>query len=107
MLERLAEKNAEKVRIVKVNVAKHSKWAQKERVRGVPTFKFYSGGMMVEQFAGAYPEKMMQKKIDRHETSFVTTSSPATKDGKGGSAQKKSTIKPMPKNWLPPGVTSE
>lgn len=108
MLERLAEKNGEKVRIVKVNVAKHQKWAMKEKVKGVPTFKLYSGGMLMTSFAGAYPEKTMQSKIDKYATVLVSSSStPTGKDAKKGAAKKAHPIRPMPKNWLPAGVTSE
>lgn len=109
MLERLAKKNANKVRIVKVNVGKHQKWAMKEKVRGVPTFKLYSGGMLMTQFAGAYPEKVMQGKIDQYGASLVSASS-TSKDGKEGAEgeiRKGPVIQPMPKNWLPSGVTSE
>ena len=106
MLERLAKKNVDKVRIVKVNVGKHQKWAMKEKVRGVPTFKLYSGGMLMNQFSGAYPEKIMQSKIDQYGSSLVSASS-TNKEGKEGEAKKEPAIQPMPKNWLPPGVTSE
>ncbi|NWK56302.1 thioredoxin family protein [Verrucomicrobiaceae bacterium N1E253] len=110
MLERLADKNVEKVRIVKVDANKHRTWAAKENVRGVPAFRLYSGGMLVDQFAGAYPEKIMQQKIDKYAgslTASAASTSSKDKEGKEGDAPKEPTVQPMPKDWLPPGVTAE
>ncbi|GEM_PF-555877 len=110
MLERLAEKNSEKVRIIKVDVTKEGKWAQEENVRGIPAFRLYSGGMMVDQFAGGYPEKQMQAKIDKYATvlkASARSSQKLDKDGKPIGSPPEPTVRPMPKNWLPPGVTSE
>lgn len=104
MLERLAKDNADKVRIVKVDVSKHQEWAVEEKVRGIPTFQIYRNGSRVDQFAGAYPEKYMQKKIDRF--AMVTVSSSDSK-GEGEQPAAEPAIKPMPKDWLPPGVTRE
>lgn len=107
MLERLAEKNSEVVRIVKVDAKKHGKWASSENVRGVPAFRFYNGGMLVDRFAGAYPESSLQGKIDKYAT--MTLSEPKTAAGADGkaAAPKQPAVRPMPKNWLPPGVTSD
>ena len=107
MLERLAEKNSEIVRIIKVDAMEHQKWAMQENVRGIPAFRFYHGGMLVDQFAGAYPENVIQEKIDRYATlKFSEPEEKAGKDGKG-TTPKEPAVRPMPKDWLPPGVTSE
>lgn len=109
MLERLAKQNAEKVRIVKVDVSRHQKWAQEQSVRGIPTFQIYAGGSKLEQFSGAYPENFLQQKIDRHSASSASSAPSARADGgTGGQADAPAAdtaIKPMPKDWLPPGVT--
>lgn len=104
MLERLAKQNADKVRIVKVDVSKHREWAAEEKVRGIPTFQIYRSGSRVDQFEGAYPEKYMQKKIDRFAVAAASSS-----DSKGDEGQPvaEPAIKPMPKDWLPPGVTRQ
>jgi len=107
VLDRLAKKNAEKVRIIKVDATKNQKWAQKENVRAVPSFRLYRGGMEVDRFDGAYPQKEMQSKIDKYAMVLSTPSSTAKKEGEDGAASKQPAIQPMPKNWMPKGVTSE
>lgn len=93
-----------------MDVTKDGKWAQEENVRGIPAFRLYSGGMLVDQFAGGYPEKQMQAKIDKYAT--VVKASAASgqtldKDGKPTGAAPEPTVRPMPKDWLPAGVKSE
>lgn len=116
MLERLANKNAEKVRIVKVDVTAHGEWAHEQKVRGVPTFQFYSGGNKLEQFAGAPPEIILQQKIDQYAAAAVSSEAPkvaAQGISESGAAvpavtpANESVMKPMPKEWLPPGVTRQ
>ncbi|MCP5536048.1 MAG: thioredoxin family protein [Akkermansiaceae bacterium] len=101
MLERLAKKNGEKVRVVKVDANEHRDWAMKEGIRGVPTVQFYRGGMKLHEFAGAYPEKVIQQKIDQYAVAATPSS------GGDGSKPAEPVIKPMPKDWLPPGVTRQ
>lgn len=108
MLERLAKKNAESVRIIKVDAVNNQSWASKERVRVVPAFRFYRGGQLVDRFKGAYPEKTMQEKIDKLAPVFA----PSSSSEKGGDSEvakksKEPIIQPMSKKWLPPGVTRE
>lgn len=110
MLARLAEENSEKVRIIKVDVSKDGKWAQEENVRGIPAFRLYSGGMLVDQFAGGYSEKQMQAKLDKYATVSKASARSAQKldkDGNPVGAPPEPTVRPMPKNWLPSGVTGE
>lgn len=99
MLERLAKKNGEKVRVIKVDANENREWAMKERIRGVPTVQFYRGGMKLHEFAGAYPENVIQQKIDQY--AMVATTSSAGEEGQAAQP----VIKPMPKDWLPPGVS--
>ena len=107
MLERLAEKNAQKVRIIKVNAVKHSSWASEEHVRGVPAFRLYRGGTLVERFVGAYPEKQIQGKIDKYAPVFDGSSSGSKAHGDNGKNSKEPTVQPMPKGWMPAGVTRD
>ena len=102
MLERLAQNNANKVRILKVDVTEHNEWAAQQKVRGIPTFQIYSGGSLVEQFAGAYPENFLQQKIDKY--AINQGGAEAGENSEVQSAAPKP-IQPMPKDWLPPGVT--
>lgn len=109
MLEQLAESNADKVRIIKVNAEDYGKWAMDQNVRGVPAFRLYSGGMLVDQFAGAYPEPMLQGKIDKY-AEVLSGARASKKPGEEGEEGEEGpppepAIRPMPKNWLPPGVS--
>ena len=104
MLERLAKANADKVRIVKVDVSVHGQWAHEQKVRGIPTFQIYSGGNKVDQFAGAYPESHLQSKIESFSATMVSSGGGGDESGEGGAAPQPK-IQPMSKDWLPPGVT--
>lgn len=97
MLERLAEANAEKVRIVKVDANKNGEWAAEEKIRSVPTIQFYRKGIKVNEFSGSYPEQVLQEQIDQ-----FSGSGKAKTDKEGNPVVP--AIQPMPKEWLPPGV---
>lgn len=99
MLERLAKTNGSKLRVVKVNVDKDKSWAAKEKIKGIPAFQVYSGGMLMETFTGALPEKHFQSKVDQYAS--------VASSGKPGEKAAKPTIQPMSKDWLPPGVSAE
>lgn len=94
MLERLAGANSEKVRVLKVDASANRNWAMNEKVRSVPTLQFYRGGQKLHEFAGAYPEDQIQKKFDQYSATTAEASVPA-----------EPAIRPMPKGWLPPGIT--
>lgn len=98
MLEKLAAANEEKVLIVKVDANANREWAARAGLKGVPTMQFYKGGKKLTQFAGAYPEAELQKKFDKY---AAMTVDPET----GGTTE--NVIQPMPKDWLPPGVSRQ
>jgi thioredoxin-like negative regulator of GroEL len=100
VLERLAKANAKKVRIVKVDAYQNSQWAAKEKIRSVPTIQFYRKGSKVHEFSGSHPEHVLQTQIDQ-----LAGSSKAEKDKDGNPIVP--AIQPMPKEWMPPGVTPE
>ena len=97
MLERLADANGEKVKIVKVDANANRSWAASHKIRGVPAFLFYKGGALVHQFTGAYPEAEIQRKIDQ----FAVAANGEQPAGA------EPAIRAMPKEWLPPGVTRQ
>ncbi len=97
MLEQLAEKNAKKLRIVKVDANENWAWAAEEKIRSVPTIQFYRKGSKVKEFTGAYPERVLQEQIDQ-----LASSSKGKTDKEGNPVVP--AIQPMPKDWLPPGV---
>ena len=101
MLERLAKTNSDKIRILKVDANENREWAMRERIRGVPTIQFYRGGMKLHEFSGAYPEAQIQQKIDQY-----ASAGGAARVGEDGKPVEPA-IRPMPKDWMPPGVTRE
>lgn len=97
VLERLAEANAKKLRIVKVDANQNRAWAAEEKIHSVPTIQFYRKGIKVKEFSGAYPESVLQEQINQ-----LSGSGNVKKDKDGNSVVP--AIQPMPKEWLPPGV---
>ncbi|MBK1829222.1 thioredoxin family protein [Verrucomicrobiaceae bacterium R5-34] len=111
-LERLAESNAEQVRIIKVDANDERAWATREKIRAVPTFQFYRGGKKLAQFSGAPSEAELQKKIDVCVASSEGSNAQSlVNEGSSGSADSSGTVQPviqrMPDDWLPAGVTRE
>ena len=100
MLEQLAKVNAKKVRIVKVNANQNLEWMRQENIRGVPTVQFYLKGKKVHQFSGSYPKDVVQQQIDLHAASWG-------KEADEDDNPIMPAIQPMPKEWMPPGVTPE
>ena len=49
MLERLANANSAKVRVLKVDAGANRNWAMNEKVKGVPTLQFYRGGKKLHE----------------------------------------------------------
>jgi len=93
VLERLAETNAEKIKVIKVDANKESNWASELRVTGVPALFFYSMGERVYDMKGDRSESEIQAKID----SFANVEEGALQP----------IIRPASDAWLPPGVTKE
>ena len=54
----LAELNAEKVSIVKIDIDEQPEVAQEYEVESVPTFRFLKGGTLVDSVVGANPDKL-------------------------------------------------
>lgn len=96
VLDGLAVKNAELVRIVKVDADKEKAWAQEQGVKGVPAFQFYKDGELVDNFVGSIPKGDFQKKIEYYSLS---------EESREGKAAPERSIQPLPKDWLPPGVS--
>ena len=51
-LEEIAEENAGKVKVVKVNVDQNPELASQFGVRGIPTIVYFKGGQVVNQITG-------------------------------------------------------
>ena len=102
ILEKIADENRSTVTICKVNVDKFRDLAAQQGVSGIPDVRIYVDGKMKEKFIGALPEQEVRKRIAQLIATLPPAPPPAT-----GDAQPKPTeptSRPMPKDWLPPGV---
>ena len=62
-LDKLAQENAGKLIVAKVNTDENPEWAQKFGVQGIPTMLFVSGGKVVHRQTGALPERMLRDTV--------------------------------------------
>lgn len=65
-LDKLAEKYAGKLVIVKVNVDEHQDIAQKYNVRGIPTLALFKNGNVVSTHVGIATEVKLSSFIDEN-----------------------------------------
>ena len=63
ILDKLAQEQAGKLVIAKVNTDENPEWAGKFGVQGIPTMLFVSGGKIVHRQVGALPEGMLREVI--------------------------------------------
>ena len=73
VLDKIAQEQAGKLIIVKVNTDENQEWAGRFGVRGIPTMLFVDNGELVHQQVGALPEKMLKDVVQR----FLEVASPA------------------------------
>jgi thioredoxin 1 len=64
VVESLAEENAGKIAVGKVNVDENRDLAVKYGVRGIPTLAFFQDGQEVKRIVGAQGKAQLQKAID-------------------------------------------
>ena len=66
VLQQLAGKMGERVKILKVDVDKNPQAAQAYQVQGVPTFLLFKDGKVVWRQSGAMPIQTLQGVIEQH-----------------------------------------
>lgn len=75
ILERLAQKNNQNWKLVKVNTEKFPDLAQAYSVRSIPNVKLFSKGKVINEFVGALPEKSivdwLKKSIPNKYSEFI------------------------------------
>lgn len=64
VIEVLADENAEKIEVGKLNVDENPSLAAQFGVRGIPTLLFFKGGQEVKRIVGGQNKSQLQKTID-------------------------------------------
>ena len=64
IVDKLAEKYAGKVSVVKCNVDDSTDIPMKFGIRNIPTLLFFKGGELVDRLVGAVPQAEIEKKIE-------------------------------------------
>lgn len=65
VVEEIAEENAGKIRVFKLNVDDNPETAAKYGVRGIPTLLFFKGGEVAHQSVGVVAKASLQSMIDK------------------------------------------
>jgi thioredoxin 1 len=63
VLDKLAQEQAGKLIVAKINTDDHAEWMQKFGIQGIPTLLFVSGGKVVHRQVGALPERMLREVV--------------------------------------------
>lgn len=66
VMEELAEKYGNRLKVVKVNVDDNNELASRYGVMSIPTIKLFKSGSEVENFIGAQPKDAFSERLDRH-----------------------------------------
>jgi len=64
IVERLSEKNKDKMKFCRINVDENPQVASRFRIMSIPTLMFFNKGKVVDTVIGAVPETMLQQKIN-------------------------------------------
>ena len=102
-LEKIAKEHKGLVLIGKVNVDTNKEIAAKEGVSGIPDVRVYRDGKLIDQFVGAPGESKLREQVKDYVKGLAPIPESATTGASPG--QPGSTITPMSKDWLPPGMS--
>ncbi len=66
VIEKVAKEYAGKAKVVKYDVQDNQKFAAEYGIQGIPAFKVFKGGQIVDEAVGAMPEDNIKKIIDKN-----------------------------------------
>lgn len=117
VLERVSAEFGDSVKLGKVDVDNARNTAMRTGVRGIPDVRFFRNGNQVHRFTGAQPEAKIredltkftsQAKSDDEEPGTLLQKLLPEKFSNAGDEPETEdegpAIRPMPKDWLPPGI---
>jgi thioredoxin 1 len=64
VLEKIAEENADKLIVAKVNTDENPEWAMHFGVQGIPTLLYIANGEVVDRLVGAAPPPVIKDKAE-------------------------------------------
>ena len=66
VLEQLADEQAGRIKVVKVNTDENQDLAQQFQIRSIPAVKLFRGGRVVDEFVGALPLSQVRGFLEPH-----------------------------------------
>lgn len=102
VLKEVAEEYSGRCVVGKINVDHAKELARKEGVGGIPDVRFYLDGKRVDQFVGFIDMGKVRDKFAKHAPAAASGTGNA--GGEGAAAPAEPPIRPMKKDWLPPGI---
>jgi putative thioredoxin len=66
VLQQVADENAGKMKVVKVNTEENQELAQQFQIRSIPAVKLFRGGRVVDEFVGALPLARIRAFLEPH-----------------------------------------
>jgi thioredoxin 1 len=73
IIDKIAAQYAGRLLVSKVDTDQNPDWAERYRVRGIPTLLFFSDGQVLNQQVGVVSYESLQQMVDR----FLETANPA------------------------------
>lgn len=125
VLSAVVEENSGVARLGKLNVDQARELSVEQGVKGIPDVRFYIDGKMVHKFTGAAPKATLESLIAEHSAGIsplndfsetlnsginemgANGQTPPPKPRPANAKPIDEAMKPMSKEWLPPGVTKK
>jgi len=114
VLSGVIEENSGVARLGKLNVDQARQLSKEQGVSSIPDVRFYIDGKLVHKFTGAAPKETIESLIATHSANIDPSPAIAENDDAAATVPSrprtanakpiKEAVKPMEKDWLPPGM---
>lgn len=102
VLEQVVGEFPGKVSLGKVNVDDARDIAQREGVRSIPDVRIFRDGKQVDQFVGVASADTIRAMLSKHSEGIQVAKVDSQSSAPQGSSETE--MKPMKKDWMPPGM---